>query len=69
MFLGRARMELPKDGTTWRWLFPWEGETCWNFVWEKAKVEEMLGQGGLCPRSTRSQGQQNSSATRGCASH
>lgn len=46
MFLGRARMELPKDGTTWRWLFPWEGETCWNFVREKAKVEEMLGQGG-----------------------
>lgn len=37
MFLGRARMELPKDSTTWRRLFPWEGGICWNLGWGKSQ--------------------------------
>lgn len=66
MFLGSARMELPKDGMTWCRLFPWEGKTCRNRGWGKAKVQEMLGQVGCdisrvpeghCLSSIRSQGE------------
>lgn len=62
--LGECEDGAPKDGTTWRRLFPWEGEACRNLGRGKAEVQEMLGQVGCditrvpkghCPRSTRSQ--------------